>query len=464
MPQRISPRPRILVIDDDPQFTEDLLGMVGNLYHWTVRHDFTDAQAAVRRENPDLVLLDIGSPDDPHAGFGALAELTAQPGLPPVIMLTASESRDMVVRAISGGAVDFESKSDLRHSPAGLLRKVANTLGRRLSPDDGEDDGGMVVADPASRRLVVEIERIAPTPYAVLIHGETGTGKELVAGRLHALSRRKDGPLQVVNCAALPAELLETTLFGSVPGAYTGAIQLRRGAFETAAGGTLFLDEVGAASLALQQKLLRVLETGDYQRVGSPEVLYADVRLIAATNRDPQAAMDEGQLSPDFYYRVADYELNVAPLRKRRGDILPLARRFLDEAVIQTGSPARELSAELQEALQQYEWPGNVRQLRNEIRRAVVRAGRRELGLGGFLGLTADADLDERTYAEAKQELLDGLEKRYAIQSLERTGGVIQEAARRMGVSRQHLHRIIKKHGLSTGPDREGLRRDAAAG
>lgn len=437
---------KVLIVDDDHLFVEDLRSVVARSYRWITCHRFEDAAEVVRRERPDLILLDIGSPDDPEAGFSTLLALTGGSDAPPVIMLTAEESRDTVVRAICGGAVDFLSKGDLRRDSHSLLFKMEHQLDRhRRQVPSAADEDPMVVVDAASHRLMEEITRVAPTSYSVLIHGETGTGKELVAGRIHRFSKRRLGPMRAVNCAAMPDDLLESILFGSVPGAFTGAT-VRRGEFELAEGGTLFLDEISAASLKLQDKLLRVLETGDYQRMGCSEIRMANIRLIAATNRDPQQAMADGELKPDFYYRVADYELRVPSLKERPADIIPLAYRFLGEAATETDRPGRLLTPDLEEALLNYDWPGNVRQLRNEIRRAMIQGNRRELGIGSFFSKVSAADHAQLGFAEAKQKLVDDFERRFVTHHLSLTKGNIQEAAGNMGLARQHRHRLLNKH------------------
>lgn len=447
-------RKHILIVDDDSEFVEDLKCLVGDRYRWSVCYDFLLAEAAIRKKAPDLVLLDIGSPTDPEAGFAVLSALAVSPDSPPVIMLTAAQERDTVVQAIAGGASDFVNKRDLSRDLDALHRKIETHCvpGRQCASarvdafSENNPFGKMIVVDPKSRRLHAEISRIAPTPYSVLIYGETGTGKEHVAGTIHALSSRSAGPMRTVNCAAVPDELLEAVLFGNVPGAYTGATTLRHGEFELAANGTLFLDEISAASTALQTKLLRVLETGDYQRLGSSEVLYADVRVIAATNRDPHRAMAENELAPDFYFRVADYELHVPALRERPGDILPLAYRFLAETAREAGRSAKRFSRDLELALLQYKWPGNIRQLRQEIRRAVLNSNRHEIGMATFFSSRPGAIDVGTTFVEAKRNLVDDFERRYVAHHLAGTNGCIQEAARIMGLTRQHFHRLVRKH------------------
>ena len=294
-------------------------------------------------------------------------------------MLTGHGTIEDAVKAIREGAFDFLTKPvDLerlrmlvnRIAERNEMRSEVTRLKRKLSTLG--DDSGLVSRSLAMRRLHDLIEQVAPSSASVLITGESGSGKDFVAQTLHDLSGRSRAPFIAVNCPAIPEALLESELFGHERGAFTGALADRPGLFEHAAGGTLFLDEITEMSPGLQAKLLRVLETRRYRRVGGREERLADLRIVAATNRDPERSVSDGRLREDLYYRLNVFQLAVPPLRERREDIAPLAARFIAHFAGQNGRPVEGLSSEALAALEHFDWPGNVRELRNAIERAVV--------------------------------------------------------------------------------------------
>ena len=319
-------------------------------------------------------------------------------------------------------------------------------------------------ASGAMRQLLTLADRVAPGEASLLLLGETGTGKEWLARRLHRTSPRAAGPFIAVNCAGIPDGLIESELFGHVRGAFTGAVQARRGHFEMAHGGTLFLDEVGDMTPTAQVKLLRVLEDHEFQPVGSERTVRVDVRIIAATNRllDEEAA--EGGFRADLYYRLAVITLRLPPLRDRREDILPLIHTYAQSFAQQMGRPPPSVSDPAREAFERYSWPGNVRELINVVERAVLLMGGDTIGLLDLpttlwmeratdRGASEDApqnDLDGNaaTYAEARRRALSTFDQRYLAALLRATGGRVGEAARRANMSPRTLYEKMKKAGL----------------
>jgi DNA-binding NtrC family response regulator len=318
-----------------------------------------------------------------------------------------------------------------------------------LSPH--ERFGALLGRSPAMRRCFALFERAAASDATVLLEGESGTGKEVAAESLHGQSPRAAGPFVVVDCGAIPPNLMESELFGHEKGAFTGADRARPGAFEQAHGGTLFLDEIGELGTDLQPKLLRFLEKREVRRVGSAETRGVDVRVVAATNRRLDDLVAKGGFRQDLFYRLAVIRVELPPLRRRREDIgmlaLELARRLRPDA-----DPAAWLDERALEVLRSHDWPGNVRELRNVIERlaALPELGPTAvLGPGGEAGqLPADDALVRLPYHEAKERLLDAFERRYVMALLEQEGGVVARAADRAGVPRQTFFRLIKKHGL----------------
>jgi transcriptional regulator with GAF, ATPase, and Fis domain len=304
---------------------------------------------------------------------------------------------------------------------------------------------------PSWRHALAEATKVAATDTTVLLLGESGTGKEVVARFLHRGSRRARGPFVALNCAALPEQLLESELFGHERGAFTGALQTQVGRIEQAAGGVLFLDEIGEMAPALQAKLLRVLQEREFQRLGSAKTQKADVRILAATNRDPRVAMEQGRLREDLYYRLSVFEIHLPPLRERREDILPLAEAFLEEIGASVGRPSAGLSEDARELLLTHRWPGNVRELRNAIERAVILC---EGGLVTGEHLPMAVSRSPQVLASAPLPAGDlklaTLEKELLIRALRQTRDNRSQAAKLLGLSRGQLYSMLRRHGLST--------------
>jgi DNA-binding NtrC family response regulator len=367
--------PPVCIVDDDlsiRESLENLLRAAGiRVETYCSAKEFL---ARSRVEPPGCMVLDVNLPG--FSGLELQRELSRTDVHIPIIFLTGHGNIPMSVRAIKAGALEFLTKP---FDPEDLLDAIqAGMLAREYkglpAGDSSPHSGEIVGASSAYRTLRKRIEMVAPTDSTVLIQGETGTGKELIAHEIHKISRRKDQPLVRVNCASIPKELFESEFFGHVRGAFTGAIKDRVGRFEAANGGTLFLDEVGEIPMELQSKLLRALQEKQYERVGDERTKRADVRIIAATNRELQQEVKEGRFREDLYYRLNVFPLEVAPLRDRREDIPLLAQYFVGMLAKELKCPKPRLTEAGVAKLQSYEWPGNIRELRNLIERAIIVA------------------------------------------------------------------------------------------
>jgi DNA-binding NtrC family response regulator len=446
---------QIYVVDDDLSVRE-AVGRLIRSADLNVK-TFATAQevlANLGKEVPSCLVLDIQLPD--LDGFELQDELARKDIRVPIIFLTGHGDIPMSVRAIKGGAVDFLTKPfDGEH----LLEAVRGAIGRHNTKGERARAFGEIIGQSGAwRRLISQIELVAPTDATVLILGETGTGKELIAREIHQRSRRSEKPLVRVNCTSVPKELFESEFFGHARGAFTGAIKDRAGRFEVAAGGTLFLDEIGEIPLELQSKLLRVLQEKCYERVGEDRTRQADVRIIAATNRDLKKEVEAGRFREDLYYRLNVFPLQVAPLKERKEDIPLLATHFVELLVRELGCPKPRLTRAGIETLQSYEWPGNIRELRNVIERAAIfaRGGALEFDLaqnGTSADLTTfgplNSDRPEPEYLTESEMRRRERENLLAI--LEKTGWRIKGidgAAELLGVKATTLVARVKKMGF----------------
>ena len=401
----------VYVLDDDVSVREGVASLIRSV-GLKVR-TFASTQeflVGLQKERPSCLVLDIQLPD--INGFELQQELVTKDIQIPIIFLTGHGDIPMSVRAIKAGALEFLTKpfddeyllEAIRNAIAGQSKVgqaqgsaaqrscqdgTGTDLASRAMPHQAEivlspclngngkqvrTSGEIIGQSLALRQLLSQIEMVAPTDANVLILGETGTGKELIARELHRRSRRKDKPLVRVNCACIPKELYESEFFGHARGAFTGAVKDRVGRFEAAAGGTLFLDEIGEIPLELQSKLLRVLQEKCYERVGEEMTRRADVRIVAATNRDLKKEVTAGRFREDLYYRLNVFPMKLTPLRERREDIPLLAAHFVELSLRELGCPRPRLTRAGIETLQSYDWPGNIRELRNVIERAVIFA------------------------------------------------------------------------------------------
>src|SRR3954469_14232200 len=400
MASPLSSRPRLLVVDDDPLITDTLAFALGDDYDVVTSASRLEAIEQVRAlaAPPPLALVDLGLPPTPHTpdeGFQLVADLLAHsPGMK-IFVLSGQNEAANARHARALGAWEFVAKP----SEPTLLKRL---LSRALAAPAG-DEPQLVGESPALARLKSQIAQFAASPYPVLIEGESGSGKEMVAHSLHRLSPRAGRPYLTLNCAAIAPTLVEPTLFGYVKGAFTGAATNKSGYFEDAEDGTLLLDEIGELPLELQAKLLRVLENGEYQRVGETQLRIARCRVVAATNRDLRRESRAGAFRPDLYHRLSVFTLSVPPLREMESDKLALLDHFRQFYAAQSGTQAFELDAAAIERWQRYPFPGNVRELRNIVIRLTAKYAGQRVGAGelaGELDLEAAGDPGEGALVE----------------------------------------------------------------
>jgi two-component system response regulator HydG len=443
----------VLVVDDDELVISMLASLLESRGHrFRCVGDVASAKRALAAEHFDAVLLDLYLPDG--EGLAVLDRALEIEPAPVVMIMTARAEIRAAVDAMRRGAFDFlEKPLNLEDLAARLERAQANAiLRRRLAVYEAKERSGAtpIVRSSALAEVWALAARVAATPASsVLIVGESGVGKEVLAARIHEMSSRKDAPFVRVNLAAIPDSMVEAELFGSVRGAFTDARRDRAGHFASAEGGTLLLDEICEFKPELQPKLLRVLEERRFFPVGSDRERPTNVRVLAATNRDPQECIRAGTLRPDLYYRLAAVLLKVPPLRDRREDIVPLAEDFLARFCAEFGRPGVALSDEARKVLLAYRWPGNVRELRNIIERATMLAESNTIGPDD-LGLPIDpASLPAVAMPDSAASMrLDDLERRHIIQILQRAGGSRTRAAEILGISRSTLWDKGKRYGI----------------
>jgi two-component system, NtrC family, response regulator AtoC len=453
---------RVLLVDDEPSVLAALKELVQGR-GWEPLLARSGAGALDLVERADAVVTDFSMPE--MDGMELLRAVRERDETLPVILLTAHGSERLAVRAIKAGAYEYVTKPfDVDELSLALGRALeARALRLRNRQLDAEHAiGRRIVGDSAAmRHLLDATARVAAKEITVLVTGETGTGKELVGSLLHAQSRRARGPLVRFNCSAIPAELAEAELFGHTRGAFTGATQARAGFFAEANGGTLVLDEVGELPPAVQAKLLRALQEGEIQPVGSGRVEKVDVRIVACTNRDLAAEVRAGRFREDLYYRLAVVELGVPPLRERREDIPALAHEFALRYAERFGAEEVRLSPSLVARLAAAEWPGNVRQLENVVARLVALSGGGELGAESFVA-PASAELAPRPPADGDpaaawpadashtlREQLDALERSIIARTMTAVRGNQSEAARRLGISRNTLAERLRRYEIA---------------
>lgn len=444
---------RILVVDDEEAIREVLemrLQQWG--YEVKLAGDGITAQRKLQSFKPDVVISDVVMPE--IDGLELLRLLKEGDPTRPVILMTAHGSVDMAVEAMKEGAKDFVTKPldypKLRSVIEAVeeeikLRKDSRKLVSKIKKGSGF--GSFVGTSPAMEQVYAMIKDLANTDASVLITGESGTGKELAARSLHELSSRADGPFVAINASAIPQDLMESEIFGHEKGAFTGAVRSREGCFELANGGILFLDEIGEMPIALQPKLLRVLEDGRVRRLAGREELQVDVRVLSATNRSPKAAISEGRLREDLFYRLNVFNIDIPPLRQRLSDIPLLVQHFVSEFNDKHGTGVEGARDETLELLKNYNWPGNVRELRNVTERAVVLAKDGWLEPAHLPPYIRESDEDTGqklvlpvgiSAAEAEKQLI--------LKTLERNGNNKAEAARQLGLDVKTIRNKLKEY------------------
>ena len=374
--------PRALIVEDEPSFLAALSEIVRREgFDVTEAPTLAEARARLAESRPDVLLLDLHLPDGPGLDLIVPSESENLVANTEVVLITGLATVETAVEALRRGVADYLSKPIEVPRLRAILSNVARTRNLRLEVETLRDElrrlgrfGQLIGASTAMQKIYDAMARVAPTDATVFVVGETGTGKEVVARTIHEMSRRAKRPFVPVNSAAISPQLIESELFGHEKGSFTGADRMRRGVFEQADGGTLFLDEITEMDIDLQSKLLRALESRKVQRVGGAEQIPVDVRVIAATNRDPREAVSAGKLREDLYYRLNVFPLALPPLRERPGDIDRLAEHFLSEIEAEDGM-ARHFSPEALDRLRRHVWPGNVRELRNVVQRSAILGG-----------------------------------------------------------------------------------------
>ena len=446
---------KILIVDDDAGVRELLAIVLGDYYNITQAESGAALQKSFNEPQPDVVVLDVNLQD--ANGLVLLPMIKKRWIDTEVIVLTGQGTMEMAMEAGRLGAYNFLSKpfqnekliADVKCALERKEQSAENTtLRRALETMSGA--ASPVFRSAAMQQVVRTVERLAPSDATILITGESGTGKEVISDLVHALSPRSKGKIVKINCAAIPRELIESELFGSVKGAFTGAHTDRDGYFRQADGGTLFLDEISEMPIDVQSKLLRVLQDQEVRPVGSKSSYKTNCRIVAATNRRPEDAIKDGKLREDLFYRISALSVYLPPLRERRDDIMPLANSFLKRFSAQANRDIRGFKPDAIERLTAFDWPGNIRQLQNEIQRAVLLSEGDEVAAADLSITDTRMSTSSNPDADTSFTLLEGVERNAIVSTLKETNGNKLETAKRLGIGRQTLYNKIKAYGIET--------------
>ncbi len=453
---------KILIVDDLEGFRILIQEVLGADYELFEADSGAALQKAFEQNQPDVVLLDVHLPD--ANGLELLPQIKKRWPETEVIVVTGEAEEDEAVswaiEAIKGGAFNFVRRRPTEFDPQKLLVDVDNAIEHkrqkaeasalRCALETMSGTASPIFRSAAMQEVVRTVERVAPSDVTILITGESGTGKEVIADLIHALSPRNKSKIIKINCAALPRELIESELFGSVKGAYTGAHTDREGLFRQAEGGTLLLDEISEMPLDTQSKLLRVLQDQEVRPVGGKTSYKMNCRILASTNRKPDTAIKDGKLREDLFYRISAISVHLPPLRERHDDIVPLAGAFLKRFAAQASRDIRGFKPDAIDRLTAFDWPGNVRQLQNEIQRAVLLCEGGEISAADLSITNARTSIAMPVGEELDTNftLLEGVERNVIIQTLKAAEGNKLEAAKRLGIGRQTLYNKIKAYGI----------------
>lgn len=452
-------KPKLLIVDDDENICLSMKWAFSEDYEIFLAGNRPEALEIFKRESPPLVTLDLGLPPKPRSveeGFLTLSSLMEKDPFVKVIIISGQDEKQNALTAIGQGAYDFFCKPVQVEEVSVLLRRALRVYElesehRRLQAAcPGNSFEELIGASLQMQQVFSIIERIAGTEAPVLILGESGSGKELVAKAIRCKSQRKDKPFVAINCAAIPDTLLESELFGHEKGSFTGAHTLRKGRIESAEGGTLFLDEIGDLPLPLQAKLLRFLQERTFERIGGRKEIPIDTRVIAATNRDLEAAVAEGRFREDLFYRLAVVKISIPPLRDREGDIELLAMGFLQRYATENKKKILGFNQKALAALKNHRWPGNVRELENRIRRAVIMTRTSRL-------TCADLEISEteKPARTTLKEARDKTERDLIMQVLSENGFNLAKSASDLGISRPALYHLMDKLGIKGRGEKE---------
>jgi two-component system, NtrC family, response regulator len=450
----IMKKPKLLIVEDDESIRTQMKWALIQDYEIFTAEDRPTAMEIAMKERPAVITLDLGlppKPAQPDEGIATLTEILAEDDLIKIIIISGQGQKEHALKAVSEGAYDFFTKPIDTDQLKVVLNRAyyVSQLERenRLYQQQvaGQPFAGMLGASPQMESVFASIRKVAPTDISVLINGESGTGKELVARAIHKYSSRVSGPFVVINCGAIPENLLESELFGHEKGSFTGAHIQRKGRIEMAEGGTLFLDEIGELPLNLQVKLLRFLQEQKVDRIGGRVQIDVNVRVLAATNQDLKQAVAEGRYREDLYFRLGVVTITLPPLRDREGDLPLLANAFLHRYAKENRKRINGFTQQALKSIGQYEWPGNIRELENRIKRAVVMTEGSKINpldlelttaLGKYQGL-------------GLKEARDALEKDMIKKCLQRNKGNITQTADELGVSRPTLYELMEKLNIS---------------
>ena len=443
----------ILIVDDEENIRNQLLWGLSDDYEVLLSEDGSDVMDIVRKKRPNLILLDLHLPpktETPNKGLDILYNLIEDHEVK-VIVISGDGDRRVALKAIDMGACDYILKPINLNELKILIKRALyvqrleeenrylnNELTKKYSFEN------IIGCSSQMKEIFSIIKKVSDTDATVLITGENGTGKELIARTIHYCSPRKKGPFQVINCGAIPEQLLESELFGYERGSFTGAYERKIGKIELADKGTLFLDEIGELSLTLQVKLLRFLQEHEIERIGGTKRLKVNVRVIAATNKDLKKAIKDGGFREDLFYRLNVIPIEIPPLREREDDIILLAKYFLDQTTKKVKKKVKGFSKSAEQALRQYSWPGNVRELKNRIERAVILCSKNFISEKD-LGLNIKRTENLLSLKQAKSKL----EKEYISKALEMSQGNITKAAKIIDVNRMVFTRLVKKYHIN---------------
>jgi two-component system NtrC family response regulator len=449
----VSHKPKVLIVDDDEDLRTQMKWALVQDYDVVLAEDRQSALKAFQKKKPDVVTLDLGLPPHPASveeGFAALSEILTLNPMAKIIVITGRGEKEYALKAVADGAYDFLHKPVEIDELKVVLKRAIYLAGLEREHREMQDGlshvgfQGMLGSSPQMQEVFTTIKKVASSDVPVLITGDSGTGKELVARAIHKLSRRRNGPFIPINCGAIPENLIESELFGHERGAYTGAHIQRKGKIEMAESGTLFLDEIGELPLALQVKLLRFLQEQVVERIGGREMITVDTRVLTATNRDIKEAMSNGSFREDLYFRIGVITIQLPRLREREGDVLLLSQAFLNRYAKEGKKRLTGFTREAIDAIEAYDWPGNVRELENKIKRAVVMAE--------GVKVTPD-DLEIGSGVEEKQpmglkEARELLERKMVLDALARNQDSISQTAEDLCVSRPTLYDLMNKLGI----------------
>ncbi|KAA3659277.1 MAG: sigma-54-dependent Fis family transcriptional regulator, partial [Calditrichaeota bacterium] len=446
---------RILILDDQRQFLADMATFLSDRYEILLADNSTGALDLFRTQAPDVVILDLKLNENID-GLDVLRLLKREDPDIPVIIVTEFPTIETAIEAIKLGAFAYQEKTPHIKELIAIIEQQIDFIPFRriLREEETEKYPMMRGKSPATQEVIHKINQLSQIDVPVLIQGESGTGKALAAHMLHKKSARAAHAFFVLNCSTLAPQLFESEFFGHEQGAFTGAIKRKRGKYELANNGTLLLDEIADLPLPCQAKLLDTIEYGRFQRLGGEEVLHADVRILAATNRNMKEMIEKNIFREDLYYRLNVIKLEIPPLRERKQDILPLARHYLEKAALELRIPIPQIEPEIAKFWQNYAWPGNVRELKNRMMQVAFEFQRRPIELQGWaLSDSSGSDMQEiigffkLPYAEAKQKVVEWFKRKYILQALKNNNSNISKTADATQMNRATIHRTLTKSG-----------------